>query len=263
LSGQPIDEIRIQLYGQVSLRDFENTFVFESFDFDPIEEEFYELPDPVQYPQGFYPIDHKLSKPGANYLAGRGINLELAKSYEIYYDIKSKRVIFPVSANGDLYGWQGRYIYDTTIVFPDKILEIPKAKTAPNTPRDALFMFYDRLHGSDQACIVEGPCDAIKANLIPGSVCAMGKEVTPLQIQLIRHLGIKKIYLALDPDAIKSTIKLIGDLDGEFQIYLLSPLPGYKDLGEMNPEQVYQQYLKAKPVSQDRSELVTELCFNF
>lgn len=264
LTNQPVDEIRRTLYGEVSIKDFDKTFTFDVLDFDPIVEEDIFLPEPRTYPYGYFPIDHKLSVPGLKYLEGRGIPLDIAKQYDIYYDINSQRVIFPVKATGDLYGWQGRYIKDTTVVLPNKIVEIPKAKTEYNTPRDKLVMFYDRLIGSDQAILTEGALDCLKTHACGlGNVCAMGKEVTPLQIQLIRHLGIKKIYLGLDPDAIQNTMKLIGSISDEFEIYLLEPLPGYKDLGEMSFEQVYQQYLKAKPLSQDRSDLITRLCFNF
>jgi len=262
ITGEPLESVRSQLLGEITLANFEETFKFKLpiFEEEVAPTEDFTL-EPQPYPASVKELTHKLSLPGVKYLESRGVNLETALRYNVRYDIASKRVIFPVEANGDLYGWQGRYTNKTTYVFQDKIVRIPKILTQNGTPRDKLVMFYDRLLGSDKAVICEGPMDAIACDLIGGNVATMGKIVTKWQIQLIRHLGVKTIYLGLDPDAIQETLRLINELEEEFNLYILEPLPGFKDLGEMTPQQVYQQYLNAKPVN--KPQLIYSQSFNF
>jgi len=163
LTGIPLSEMKSKLYGEITLSNFEETFVFNFLDFqqEPEPEEPLVL-EPKVYPYGYYPISHKLSSRGLRYLESRGIPLEVAVKYDLHYDITSRRVVFPVKAGGTLYGWQGRFTGETTYFKDGQVRRIPKILTENGTPRDKLVMFYDRLTPGDKAVISEGPLDSMK-----------------------------------------------------------------------------------------------------
>ncbi len=202
---------------------------------------------PVAWPLGFLCLMEDGAKPGVDYLAGRGIDVEVAMQYYIRYDPDKKAIIFPLSENGQLYGWQARKTGKTEFIDPDtgKKIKLPKAITtaAPGVIGQTL-MFHDRLIGSPHAVLCEGPVDALHAHLCGGNVATLGKTVKDGQLEVIRRLGIKKVYIAMDPDATKETEQIAKKL-WDLELYLLHPLPGFKDLGEMPLEQVYQQFLRA------------------
>jgi hypothetical protein len=72
----------------------------------------------------------------------------------------------------------------------------------------------------------------------------MGKVVSKGQIDLILKSGVKKVYLALDPDAAMETQKLLGVL-ADLECYLLQPPNGKKDIGELSLEEAYEAFLNA------------------
>lgn len=200
----------------------------------------------MEWPYDSVPCNHPMGRRGEQYLLGRGISGAIMDRYDIRYAPGARRVLFPVKMNGKLYGWQGRAIYETDL----KIL------TSENLRREFMLMFHDNLIGSDHAVICEGPVDALKADQCGGNVATMGKAVSAPQLALIRAQGIKKVYLALDPDAANEVTRLSQDL-GDLELYLLLPPEGRKDLGECTPNEVYYQFLKAQPFS--AGHLVTHL----
>lgn len=213
----------------------------------------------LQWPFDYYPIQDKKSARGIKYLEEeRGIPLEVAVQYGIRYAPTKKRVVFPVAAGESLYGWQER------LVVPNKWWseedevwkETLKAISSKEIPRDRMMMFADRLVGSDHAIITEGPVDAIKAHLCGGNVCMMGKGVSQRQIGLVKNSGVKKVYLALDPDAGDETERLAVEFS-EMEVYLMNPSP-YKDLGEMTMQQVRVLYDNA-PRIHAQARLFTSL----
>jgi DNA primase len=88
--------------------------------------------------------------------------------------------------------------------------------------------------------------DAIKADWCGGAVATMGKAVSATQLDVIRRAGIKKIYLALDPDAAEEVNRLAYEL-GDMETRLLLPPKGRKDLGECSFEEVYEAFQQAEP----------------
>lgn len=204
---------------------------------------------PVQWPLNYYPIDHKWSIRGAEYLWTRGINLDIALKYGVRYWPEHRRIAFPVSKNGILYGWQNRLIVPHEFVNPDTLQKIkqPKAVTSEGLKKEQIVMFGDNLDGYEHCILTEGPISAIKADLCGGNVATMGKAVSSAQIQLIRNAGIKKLYLALDPDAAKETALLVQSLASEMEVYSMIPKKG--DLGDLTFQEVYDLFLNATRVS--------------
>jgi predicted RNA-binding Zn-ribbon protein involved in translation (DUF1610 family) len=203
----------------------------------------------MEIPYTYYPIADHRSRKGQEYLISRGIPIEIATKYQIRYAPAESRVIFPVVVNGETVGWQKRWVKDTTWTTDDgTVVTVPKILSSSGIPRDRVLMFHDNLLNSPHAIVCEGPVDAIKCDLLGGNVAAMGKAVTEHQLKQITNLGIRKFYLALDPDAAVETMGLIKKLH-DCEVFWLVPAAGYKDLGEMTFEQVAEQFKIAEPVT--------------
>lgn len=254
LLGEPIAVIRERLYGtaiidgsthlDIDLRDFFG-------DGDELDEDA-DMFSTMHFPFDYYPIDTpKLAEKGALYLEGRGVPLDIAKQYNIRYCPTRRRVVFPVEYGGRVVGWQERLVIADRKVDEktgEVIYEAPRLLSSKEIPRDNTLMFSDRLLGVNHAVLCEGPVDALKAHLCGGNVATMGKVVTEAQLNLLRNAGIKKLYVALDPDAwaeASAVVRRMGDLE----CYLMRPSPGYKDLGEMSMAQVYDTFKSAVRVT--------------
>ena len=253
ITGLPISTLKERLYGSdgksgstsvsldISLQDFYG-------EDDPVEE-VEEIPS-MPWAWDAYPITSKEAARGAAYLEGRGISVSVAQEYGIRYQPRSRRVLFPVIMGGRLLGWQGRFVANNKIYTEDgRVVEIPKALSTDDIPRDRTFMFGDRLTGSSYAVLCEGPVDALKAHLCGGNVASMGKAISEKQIKLLKNSGVTKLYLALDPDAAEETSRLVADFAGDLECYWMLPPCPYKDLGEMTMEEVRELFLGAPKVS--------------
>lgn len=234
LMGLPLQEVRTLLFGSNN-RVFKENLLNIKLTLDGFERE---EAQPIEMPADFFPIDSEWAQKGMAYVNSRGIPAEIAKEYGLMFNRASQRVIFPVLAKGKLYGYQARTIGRAE----------PKILTSTGLLRDRLVMFQDRLAQSPHAVICEGPVDAIKAHGCGGNIATMGKIVAEGQIRLIMAAGVKRIYLALDPDAGEEISLLAQKIGSEVELYHLVPAPGFKDLGEMSFDAVYGQFLKAERV---------------
>jgi hypothetical protein len=156
LLGKSIKEIRTKLYG---LGDLPWALHFELGaleDFWGEAEEDEEIvtivPKTSFWPLDYYEIDHEFGARGREYLAGRGIDLALAKKYGLRYCPVEQRVIFPVTFNDALVGWQKRAIFPTKFFDEEeeKVVEIPKILSSKGLSgiRENCVMFEDKLKGS-------------------------------------------------------------------------------------------------------------------
>jgi len=251
MTGDSVEVVRNILYGdaipqasihlEINLRDFWAEGEDEIVVVAPLV--------PTRWPYDYYPIEHPWSKDGLAYLATRGIDLELAVRYGLRFCPSRRRVAFPVAQNGILYGWQDRLVvpHEWTNSETLKKIKIPKAVTSTGLKKEKVIMFADRLTGSDHCVLAEGPISAMKADLCGGNVATMGKAVSLAQVQLIRNSGVKKLYLALDPDAAKETALLVRELASEMEVYDMIPKKG--DLGNMSLEEVHRLFLLAPRVN--------------
>ena len=165
----------------------------DKIDFTPRDAEADEL-DEVTYPEfHMSPITNPMSKPAVDYLASRGISLEMAVKYEMTYSMLERRVYFPIKMGGKFYGYQGRAI--------DKVDESMRMRNNDEFRRDRLIMFADNLEDSDFAIIAEGPVDALKFETVGANVCTLGKVVTDQQLETIYGYGVSMLFLSLDDDA--------------------------------------------------------------
>lgn len=192
--------------------------------------------DIIDWPIDVVTLDSKYGEKGRAYLLGRGISLAQAELYDIRYWPNHKRVVFPVKRNGELYGYQARSIV--------KGVE-PKILTSTGLRREHILMFEDNLKLCDHAIICEGPVDALKIASCRGAVATMGKAVSKSQLEIIRKHGIKKVFLALDPDAADEAARLAKEL-GDMETRLVLPPYGKKDLGECSYDEGLKAFRSAK-----------------
>lgn len=208
--------------------------------------------EPTQYPDWFFDCNHPSFRPGMDYLLSRGIGLDTIQKYDIRYNANEKRVIFPIKQDGLLYGWQGRYIENTTILDKEGNVKfkIPKILTSGGISGGSMLMFQDNLKDSDQVFLTEGPFDCLKSDLIKGNCASMGKSVTNKQIATILAYNPKRLYLALDPDAASDMNRIMKEVAGQsdLEVYVVQPPSHRADLGECTKEEVLQQYEQAVKV---------------
>ena len=215
-------------------------------------------PSKILWSPDYYPIDHNFSEKGVAYLAGRGIPVELASYYGVRYGPIDKRVAFPVEFKGDLFGWQARAIGPTEYLDREgKKRSLPKILSTESLSgkRDKI-QFADQLIGTDQAIICEGAVDAIKCHLcrpapdiLAGNIATMGKAVSQAQINTLKYSGIKRVYLALDPDAEAEIPRLAKAFAPEVDVYLMKVPSQYKDFGEMDYNDVLASYKAAQKIN--------------
>jgi hypothetical protein len=202
----------------------------------------------MQWPYHYHDIDDPRAKRGREYLAGRGIPVDIARVYQIRYSPVDRRVAFPVYASGVLVGWQARLIIPHEFTGADgKTHSVPKILSSPDIPRDRVVMFQERLLDVKHAVITEGPVDAIKCHLVGGNIATMGKTISPGQLDALREAGVKRVYLGLDPDAAVETERLVKELSTDMEVYMVKVPAPYKDLGEMSFEEVREAVFAARP----------------
>jgi hypothetical protein len=260
LALMPLKEVRAFLYGaNFSGTAIELDIQLSEFfgDDDVIDSDAVDIPR-MAFPLDYYPIDHRHAVKGLEYLATRGIDLEMARKYHLRFAPAERRVIFPVELGDRLVGWQKR------IIIPSKnwneeqerYTETAKMLSSKDVPTAHVVMFANNLVGSGHIVVCEGPIDAIKADLCGGNVATMGKSIGQGQVRTIKDparltrqqlsmmwgAGIQRIYLALDPDAARETARLVRQEFSDMETYVMIPPKPYHDFGEMDYGDVYEVF---------------------
>lgn len=248
--GRNIEELRKILYGDETITgDLYLDVNYKDFYDDGEESPSIVESQPV-YEVMEHPDFRDLNDKAIEYLAGRGIPLDIAQFYELRWWPAQSRVVFPIKSRGKLYGWQSRTIKPDKWMENDEILSIPKALTYHGLPKDRVIGFADRITGS-HCVLTEGPIDAIKAHLCGGNIFTMGKAVSNTQLTIIARSGITEIYLGLDLDAAQESNKLVDRITNLYdgiKIYDASVKDG-RDYGEMDFEEVLEVKRKAPQIN--------------
>lgn len=255
LTGQSILSIKKSLYGH--LAEQATTFIDVRFN-DLVDED--ELPEvtndsedlpSLTFPYHCLHIDHIGATKGAEYLANRGVPVDVAKKFNIRYSPEKQAIVFPVIVGDVLTGWQYRTVKKLTEEMPDgAIRRRLKAWSSDNLPRDRVFMFQNSLLNTDRAVLCEGPIDAIKTYYFGGGIAAMGKAVSPAQVNMLMRSGIKKVYVALDPDAFAEIDPLLSKFKNDIECYRVE-VPqnnGKPDLGALSFQEAKDCISRAKPL---------------
>lgn len=185
---------------------------------------------------------------GQRYLEGRGLPLEVQQKYGILYSPSMRRVIFPVIMDKKLLGWQGRAI--------DKVGHADRMYNIPGAWKARTLMFYENVIGKDFAIIAEGPVSALKFHKVGGFVASMGKEVSMKQLEILRLAGVKKVYLAIDRDAVDKFNKIRYSLDnellGRIECYSVPVPENRDDFGDCTFEECEAAFARASKLNGDQ-----------
>lgn len=245
LSGLPIDAVKREII------DFIENLVDHirvSFD-EKIGLERKEEPLPtVMLPMDVTFLDDRQAEDGIAYLERRGLPLEVQKKYGVLYSPSMRRVIFPVIMDQKLYGWQGRAI--------DKVRHEDRMYNIPGPWKARTLMFYENIIGKDFAIVAEGPVSAMKFHKVGNFVATMGKEVSNKQLELLRQAGVKRVYLAIDRDAVdkynKIRYSLDNDLLGKIECFFI-PIPAHRDdFGDCTFEECEAAFASASKLNGDQ-----------
>lgn len=265
LTKIPLREIREHLYGHADIKGSSKA-LFNFIDIYGAKEEFEVIDNsqflenqlnlkPIDWPFYALPIDDPRSIKGAEYLAGRGIPLDIAKEYLIRYSVGDRAIMFPVIMDSVLYGWQYRTIDPTEYLIDGRVKTTRKAWSSPNLPTDHTLMFADRLKGAEQAVILEGPIDAIKCHKFGlGNVCTMGKQVSQDHVQIILKHGVKRAFIGIDLDAFSELDPIIDKFKGEIEL-LRVPIPEAKtkvDLGSLSFDKAFECLESSYPLRKNQ-----------
>lgn len=191
-------------------------------------------------PANFLDLTHNESKPGLEYLVQRGVWWPILSLYNVRYCPSMKRVIFPVRQGDGYVGWQGRDITGKSELRYMSPKGFQKAR---------VLLGYELVnHGEERDYVIlsEGPVDCLRLAILGNSVCSMGKEVSTTQIKLIQRLLVKKVYLALDPDAFPVFDAIALELEPEQEVYIMMPPEGRKDFGECEDKEILEAFKNAR-----------------
>ena len=227
-----------RLDGQVELSVFDNLF-------GPKQKE--DTREPVCLPDDFVSLTKKqlplASKPARKYLTERGISHSDILRWKIGYcpsgDYKGRIIIPSFSLAGELNYFVGRSYTGHWQKYDQ-----------PSASKDIVFnhLYVD---WDDDIIIVEGVFDAIVAgsNAIPilGSTL---KENSKLFQEIVAHDSV--VYVALDPDAERKSLKLIKQLlDYDIELYKVNIAP-YGDVGEMFRGEFEKRKQQSQRMSQEK-----------
>ena len=175
----------------------------------------------VRLPKEFLSLTYKNPSPvykhAMFYLSKRGITYEDILKYNIGYcddGIYSNRVIIPsYDSEGQLNFFVGRDIFDSKMKYRN-------CSTTKNIIGFDLFINWD-----EPITLCEGVFDAIaiKRNAIP----LFGKTVSKILMKKIYEKQVKSIYILLDRDAIKDSIKMVDDfMKNGIDVYFVNLVEG-------------------------------------
>ena len=187
-------------------------------------------------------IDSKniISRHASAYLKRRNINKDDILKYNIgycEYGPYADRIVIPS------YNSKGILNYLTSRTFKEDTFQTYKN---PDTSRN-IIPFEMFINWDLPIILCEGPFDAIaiKRNVIP----LLGKNIQSNLMKKLVSSKVKKIYIALDTDAIKQALKFCEELLNEGKEVYLVELPG-KDPSEMGFKEFTKLVQKATPLNQ-------------
>tara|TARA_Y100000992_G_scaffold205093_2_gene140166 strand:- start:84 stop:998 length:915 start_codon:yes stop_codon:yes gene_type:complete len=176
-----------------------------SFEYVPTKQENKEVKLPDEYKPMWTKSNSPTYKHALKYLKSRGVSQDDMIKYSIGYceeGLYSNRIIIPSYDNeGKLNFFIGRDIFDSKL----------KYRNSP-TPKD-IIGFELFVNWQEPILLVEGALDAItsKVNSIP----LFGKTIMNNLKRRILEKKVKTLYVALDNDAVKDSMRIVEELMNE------------------------------------------------
>jgi hypothetical protein len=173
-------------------------------------------PGPITLPPEMIPLT-KADTEAWSYLKGRGLTDTAIEELNFYHWKAAKRVVFLVTKNGEIFGTLARdYIGN----------QEKKVLNSVGGWRSFNVWNFDNAKTSPELILCEGAFSAIKCGH-KRSIALLGKVATPGQIELIRTMSAKKVYICLDIGTEVEQYKLFTQLSLYFhgQVYKIELPP--------------------------------------
>lgn len=194
-----------------------------------------EVPEEPQEPSSQLPTSAKplrsagenvVRSTALNYLATRGVSLEIAKKYDLHYD--SQMIYFPYREYDIPVYWQGRSINGKTFLFPEN--------DASGSGKAQYLFGFDFAEPGETLLIAESNFNAI--SLGDGATSSGGAGMSKSQGHKVKALNPGKVILAPDNDyegvmSIMRNADLIA-LYSSIPCFFALPPSEYKDWNEMH-----------------------------
>jgi hypothetical protein len=141
------------------------------------------------------------------------------------YRMAHDRIIFPITMNGVLKGWQARYIGTADWK------KIPKYWGLPGMKKGHFLYNFDHAKDKNFVVVVEGPTDAHVVG--DHAVSLLGKSMSHTQLELILQTWPgKPVLLILDPEAEQESRGMLSLMQQYGAIVLQIQLPPGYDCGD-------------------------------
>ena len=183
-----------------ALQKIQEIYGDDDYNYNPNED----YPEKLELPKEFKQlhIKPKSLNPHYNhaisYLKRRGIGMDLMVRYNIGYcshgDYGGRIIIPSYDGNGELNYFIARSFYEDNKM---------KYKNPPVSRN--VIVFENHINWNEPITLVEGGFDAfsVRRNVIP----LLSKFILPKLKNKIKEMGVKKVNILLDPDAIQSSVK--------------------------------------------------------
>ena len=209
-----------------------------SFEYVPTKQENKEVKLPDEYKPMWTKSNSPTYKHALKYLKSRGVSQDDMIKYSIGYcedGLYSNRIIIPsYDDEGQLNFFIGRDIFDSKL----------KYRNSP-TPKD-IIGFELFVNWEEPILLVEGALDAItsKVNSIP----LFGKTIMNNLKRKILEKKVKTLYVALDNDAVKDSMKIVEELMNEgIKVHMIK-------LTEKDPNDIgYEKFTDIKNLTNETS----------
>jgi len=192
-----LKKLKVDIKSIQSIRDI---YGDDEFNYNPNEDHPEKLELPIEFkqlhivPKSINPSHRK----AISYLKSRNINMDVIIKYNIGYcetGMYGGRIIIPsYDENGELNYFEARTFYE------DEKLKYKKPPVSRN-----VIMFENQINWNEPITLVEGVIDSfsVRRNSIP----LLSKFILPKLKNKIKEMGVKKVNILLDPDAVSSSLK--------------------------------------------------------
>jgi len=144
----------------------------------------------------------------------------------------NNRVIFPLRMDGELQGWQGRFIGDADWS------RVPKYYGMPGMKKKWFLHNYDAARYQPFPVIVEGVTD--QHVIGDAAMPILGKKISPFHLnRIVNTWPQKPVILILDPDAQKETAATVAMLQQHHLIPIQVRLPDGFDVGDYDRQTIW------------------------
>lgn len=220
-------------YGE--LKELSDDF---SFEYVPTKQENKEVKLPDEYKPMWIKSNSPTYRHCLKYLKSRGVSQDDMIKYSIGYcedGLYSNRIIIPsYDSEGKLNFFVGRDVFDSKL----------KYRNSP-TPKD-IVGFELFVNWEEPILLVEGALDAISTKI--NSIPLFGKTIMNSLKRKILEKKVKTLYVALDNDAVKDSMRIVEELMNEgIKVHMIK-------MTEKDPNDIgYEKFTDMKNLTEETS----------